>query len=106
MVKVIRVGRRVILERVQLTTEVNLEKVYEEVKRMRLELKTIEKSLDSLLESLIPEVNDLSPTQIKELEVLSKEATEGQCIPLEEVLAKHGAGKRAKIPNNGSQKSR
>jgi len=41
--------------RVSVAAEVSLGKVYEEVKRMRLELKTIEKSLDSLLESLIPE---------------------------------------------------
>ncbi len=89
-----------------MTTEVSIDKVYEEVKRMRLELKTIEKSLDALLESLIPEVNELSPTQIKELEILSKEATEGQLIPLEEVLAKHGVEKHGKVPHKRSQKSR
>lgn|GEM_PF-1199309 len=89
-----------------MTTEVSLEKVYEEVKRMRVELKSIEKSLDNLLESLIPEVNELSPSQIKELQALSKEAAEGQCIPLEDVLSKHGVERHAKVPRKRSQKSR
>ena len=78
-----------------MTTEVSLDKVYEEVKRMRLELKSIEKSLENLVESLIPEVEELSPEQIKELEALKKEVEEGECIPLEEVLKKHGVKKRA-----------
>jgi hypothetical protein len=73
---------------------------------MRGELKSIEKSLDALLESLIPEVNELSPTQIEELQALSKEAAEGQCIPLEDVLSKHGVEKRAKVSRGRSQKSR
>lgn len=89
-----------------MTTEVTLDKVYEEVKRMRGELKSIEKSLDTLLESLIPEVNELSPTQIEELQKLSKEAAEGQCIPLEDVLAKHGVERHAKVSRSRSQKSR
>jgi hypothetical protein len=70
-------------------TQVSLGQVFEEIKRMRIELKTIEQSLDSLAESLIPEGEKLSPEEIKELDVLSKEMEEGQCIPLEEVLEKH-----------------
>jgi hypothetical protein len=72
-----------------LTTEVNIEKVYEEVKRIRLELKTIEKSLDSLLESLIPEGDQPSPEEIKEIETLSKEMHEGACVPIEQVMEKY-----------------
>ena len=89
-----------------MTTEVTLDKVYEEVKRMRGELKSIEKSLDNLLESLIPEVKELSPSQIEELQALSKEAAEGQCIPLEDVLSKHGVERHAKVSHRRSQKSR
>jgi len=77
-----------------LTTEVSLDKVYEEVKRMRLELKSIEKSLDSLIESLIPE-EKISPEEMEELEVLKHEAEQGKCVPLEEVLKKHGVKKGA-----------
>ncbi len=87
-------------------TEVNLGQVFNEIKRMRLELKTIELSLDNLAESLIPEGEELSAREIKELDTLSNEMTEGQCVPLEEVLAKHGVKKRAKVPNKRSQKSR
>jgi hypothetical protein len=89
-----------------LTTEVSLDRVYEEVKRMRQQLNSIETSLDSLMESLIPEGEQLSPEEIKELETLSQEVKEGQCIPLEEVIAKHEGKKRAKIQNKRPQKSR
>jgi hypothetical protein len=106
LVKVIRSRSRIYLERVHLTTEVSLDKVYEEVKRMRLELKTIEKSLDSLLESLIPEGEKLSPEEIKELDVLSKEMDEGECIPIEQVMEKYGAPKRGKISTKLPQKNR
>ncbi|MCL4429823.1 MAG: hypothetical protein M1167_03620 [Chloroflexi bacterium] len=73
---------------------------------MRLELKTIEQSLDSLAESLIPEGEELSPEEIKELDALNKEMEEGQCVPLEGVLKKYGVAKRAKVPNKRSQKNR
>lgn len=87
-------------------TQVSLGQVFDEIKRMRLELKTIEQSLDSLAESLIPEGEELSPEEIKELDVLSKEMEEGQCVPLDEVLEKYGVAKRAKVPNKRSQKNR
>lgn len=77
-----------------MTTEVSLDKVYEEVKRMRLELKSIEKSLESLVESLIPE-EEISPEEIEELKALKHEAEQGECVPLEEVLKKHGVKQRA-----------
>jgi hypothetical protein len=96
----------IIFERVHLTTEVNLDKVYQEVKRMRQELKTIENSLDSLLESLIPEGEELSGEEANELDVLSKEIDEGECVSLEQVMAKCGAPKRGKVHSKVSQKNR
>lgn len=75
-------------------TEVSLDKVYAEVKRMRLELKSIEKTLDSLVESLVPE-EKVSPEEMKELKALKEEALRGECVSLEEVMKKHGAKKRA-----------
>jgi hypothetical protein len=89
-----------------LTTEVSLDKVYDEVKRVRLELKSIEKSLDSLVESLIPEGEELSPQEKKELDILSKEMDNGECIPLEQVMEKYGAPQRGKIPPKRSPKGR
>jgi hypothetical protein len=47
-------------------TQTTLDQVYAEVKRLRLELKSIEKSLDSLVESLIP-VEKISPEEENEL---------------------------------------
>ncbi len=75
-------------------TEVSLDKVYAEVKRMRTELKSIEKALDSLVESLIPE-EKVSPEEMKELKALKEEALRGECVSLEEVMKKHEAKKRA-----------
>ena len=91
---------------VYLTTEVSLGKVYEEVKRIKLELKTIEKSLDSLLESLIPEGEKLSPEETKELDILSKEIDEGKCVPIEQVIKKYGAQKSGKVQPKRSQRNR
>ncbi len=84
-------------------TEVSLEKVYAEVKRMRLELKSIEKNLDNLVESLIPE-EKVSPEEIKELRELEKEMERGEYVSLEEIKAKYGVKKRAKVPRNGIKK--
>ena len=67
-----------------MTSEVSLGKVYEEVKRVRLELKSIEKSLDSLVESLIPE-EEISPEEVKELREIESEMNRGECVTLEVV---------------------
>jgi predicted transcriptional regulator len=75
-------------------TEASLDKVYAEVKRVRVKLDAIEKALESLKESLIPE-EEVSPEEMKELNALKREAERGECVPLEEVLKKHGAKKRA-----------
>ncbi len=64
------------------------------MKRVRLQLKSIEKTLEDLTESLIPE-EKVSAQEMKELETLKHEAEQGECIPLEEVLKKHGAKKIA-----------
>ncbi|MCW3998781.1 MAG: hypothetical protein NWE93_00905 [Candidatus Bathyarchaeota archaeon] len=89
-----------------MTTEVSLDKVYQEVKRMRRELKTIENSLDSLLESLIPEGRELSAQEVKELDEISAEMDAGECVSLEEVVAKCEAPKRGKVHTKVSQKNR
>ena len=61
-------------------TQVSLGQVFNEIKRMQLELKTIEQSLDNLAESLIPEGEKLSPDEIKELDVLEKEWKKGNAF--------------------------
>ena len=71
-----------------------MNKVYSEVKRMRVKLDSIEKMLESLRESLLPE-EKITPEEMTELEALKQEAMRGECVPLEEVLKKHGAKKRA-----------
>ena len=75
-------------------TEADLEKVYTEMRSVRIELKSIERTLESLAESLIPQ-EKVSPEEMKELESLRHEAESGECISLEEVLKKHGVKKFA-----------
>jgi peptide subunit release factor 1 (eRF1) len=70
-------------------TEITLDKLYAEVKRMHRELKSIRKTLDSLVWSLIPEEKPL-PDEVKILKARKKEALWGECVPLEEVMKKHG----------------
>jgi len=82
-----------------LATQVSLNQIYEEVKRIRLELKSIEKSLESLAESSIPE-EEVSPEEVKELKEIEAEMQQGECVTLEEVKRKYGAKKRAKVPRN------
>jgi Zn-dependent M32 family carboxypeptidase len=71
------------------TTEASLDKVYAEVKRVRVKLESIEKTLESLVVSLLPE-EEISPEERKELREIEKEMERGECVPLEEVLKKHG----------------
>jgi hypothetical protein len=75
-------------------TEASLDQVYAEVKRMRLELKSLEKSLESIAERLIPE-EKVTPEELRELKWLKKEALSGECVSFEDVLKKHGAKRSA-----------
>jgi len=85
-----------------LTTEVNLEKVYAEMKRVRLELKSIEHTLSDLADAMLP-LEKMSPKEKKELHTIDKEMERGECVSLEAVKSKYGAKKRAKIPRNAIQ---
>jgi hypothetical protein len=73
-----------------------LDKVYAEVKRVRVKLDAIEKTLERLKASVLPE-ETVSPEEMKELKALRQEAKKHpeNLVPLEEVLKKHGAKKRA-----------
>jgi hypothetical protein len=82
-----------------LTVEVNLEKVYAEMKRVRLELKSIEHTLSDLADSMLP-LEKMSSKEKKELNGIDREMARGECVSLEEVKSKYGAKKRAKIPRN------
>ena len=77
-----------------MTTQASLDKVYAEVKRMRRELKSMEKNLANLAESLIPE-EKVNPEEMKELKTLKREALRGECVSMEEVLKKHEAKRSA-----------
>ena len=75
-------------------TEVTLDQVYAEVKRMQRKLKSLEKKINSLSSSPIPE-EKVTPEEMKELKTLKEGALQGECVSLEEVMKKHGAKKRA-----------
>lgn len=75
-------------------TEASLDQVYAEVKRMRLMLKSLEKSLESIAERLIPE-EKVTSEELRELKALKKKALSGDCVSFEDVLEKHGVKRRA-----------
>jgi hypothetical protein len=85
-----------------LATEVNFEKVYSEMKRVRLELKSIEHTLSDLANSMLP-LEKMSSKEKKELRAIDREMARGECVSLEEVKNKFGVKKRAKIPRNDIQ---
>ena len=68
-------------------SEVTRDRVYAEVKRLRKQLKSIEKTLDNLALLLMPE-EKVSPEEMEELKTLKEEALRGECVSLEEVKAK------------------
>jgi hypothetical protein len=75
-------------------TEVTLDQVYAEVKRMQKKLKSLEKKVNTLAGFKLPE-EEVNPEEIEELKILKEEALRGECVSLEEVMKKHGAKKRA-----------
>ena len=78
----------------------NLEKVYAEMKRVRLELKSIEHTLSDLADAMLP-LEKMSSKEKKELRTIDREMTHGECVSLEEVKSR--AKKSAKIPRNAIQ---
>jgi hypothetical protein len=73
---------------------VNLEKVYTEMKRVRLELKSIEQTLSDLADAMLP-LEKMSSKEKKELRAIDVEMARGECVSLEEVKSKYGAKKSA-----------
>ena len=66
-----------------MTTEADLDKVYAEMRRVRVELKTIEKTLEDLVDSMLP-TGKLSSEEKAELRQIEEEMARGECISLEE----------------------
>ena len=85
-----------------LATEVNLEKVDAEMKRVRLELKSTEHTLNDLADAMLP-TEKMSPEEEKGLREVDEEMERGECVSLEEVKRKYGAKKSAKISRNALQ---
>ena len=75
-------------------SEASLGKVFTEVKRVRLEFRSIEKTLEILVEALIPE-EEISPKERNDIREAEKEMARGECITFEEAQKKFGAKKRA-----------
>ena len=75
-------------------SEATLDKVFSEVKRVRLELKSIERTLENLVESLMPE-EEISPKERKEIRQIEREMAQGKCVTFEEAQKKFGARKLA-----------
>jgi hypothetical protein len=68
-------------------SEVTFDRIFSEVKRVRLELKSIEKTLESLVESLMSE-EEISPKECKEIRQIEREMAQGECITFKEAQKK------------------
>lgn len=75
-------------------TQADINKAHSEIRRIRSELKAIEKTLENLAQSPLPQ-EKADPQEIKELKTLQRESEAGEHVNLEETLKKHGAKKRA-----------
>mgnify|MGYP001036735779 CR=1 FL=1 len=74
-------------------SQLSLEKVFAEVRKVRVRLESIEKTLESLVDALLPE-EELSQREWREIEEIEREMEKGECVSLEEVRRRYGARKR------------
>ena len=70
-------------------SQVSLEDVYSEVKKVNIRLESIEKALEALMDMVLPE-EEISEEEWKEIKEIEAETEGGKCVPLEEVRRKHG----------------
>ena len=88
-----------------LTTTVDLSKVYAEMKRVRVELQTIEKTLEDLVDSMLP-TGKVSSEEEKELRQIEEEMGRGECVSWEEAKLKFASDKpvkaKKKLPSKGN----
>jgi len=70
-------------------SQVSLEDVYSEVKKVNIRLESMEKALEALMDMVLPE-EEISEEEWKEIKEIEAEIEEGKCVPLEEVRRKHG----------------
>jgi len=70
-------------------SQVSLEDVYSEVKRVNVRLESIEKALEALMDMVLPE-EEISEEEWKEIKEVEVEIERGKRLPLEDVRRKHG----------------
>lgn len=73
-----------------------MDKVYAEMKRVHVELKTIEKTLEDLVDSILPTVK-MSAEEKAELCEIEAEMARGECVSLEEVKREFSSEKPVRI---------
>ena len=73
-------------------SQVSLKKVFAEVRKVRVSLESIERTLESLVDALIPE-EEMSQGEWKEIDEVEREVKRGEGVSLEEVRRKYGAKK-------------
>ena len=70
-------------------SQVSLEDIYGEVKRVNMRLESIEKALEALMDMVLPE-EEISEEEWKEISEIEEEIKRGKCVSLEDVRRKHG----------------
>ncbi|MBX5321589.1 MAG: hypothetical protein QHH12_07025 [Candidatus Bathyarchaeota archaeon] len=74
-------------------SQVSLEKVFAEVRKVRVRLESIEKTLESLVDALLPE-EEISEEEWKEIDEIEREMEKGEYVSLEDIRRRYGAKKR------------
>ena len=70
-------------------SQVSLEDVYSEVKKVNTRLESMGKALEALMDMVLPE-EETSEEEWKEIKEIEAEIEGGKCVPLEEVRRKYG----------------
>jgi predicted aspartyl protease len=65
----------------QLMSQVDLEKVFAEVRKVRVRLESIEKTLENLVDALLPE-EEISQREWKEIDEIEREMKRGEYVSI------------------------
>ena len=69
-------------------TQVSLKDVYTEVKRVNMRLESLERTLETLMDMVLPE-EEISEEEWKEIKEIEEETEKGKSVSLEEIRKKH-----------------
>jgi len=70
-------------------SQVTIDDLYGEIKKVNLRLESIERALETLLDTILPE-EEIDKEEWREIQDIEAEIEGEKCLSLEEVRKKHG----------------